>query len=379
MKNKDLSIVIYTIVVILSIMYATQPLQPLLANEFDISIVQASQFTAVVMFSLAISPIFYGYILERTCAKKMLTYASLILLTTNVSLSISTSYYQFLGARIIESLVIPAILTSCMSILANIDKENIKYNMAIYVAATVFGGLFGRLLAGFIATEFGWRAVFISLSFALLISIYFIRKLSFEGDTNITKPRVKDILEILKDRRFTIIYTLMFLTFFVFAGFLNILPFRMKELIPEATESQIGLLYLGYGMGIVVSLMSKKIINFFKNEANTIIAGGIIFTLVTLSFFSTNMIFVFGMIFLFCVGMFMMHSVSTGIANSLRKSQKSLTSGMYLTFYYLGGASGSIIPAMIYQNIGWNVAIEVFLVCLLFIYTLFFFYRKDYS
>jgi YNFM family putative membrane transporter len=360
-------------------MYASQPLQPLLANEFKISIVQASQFTAVIMFSLAISPIIYGYVLERMCAKRMLIYASLILFVTNIILSISNSYYQFLSARIVESLVIPAILTSCMSILANIDKENIKYNMAIYVAATVFGGLFGRVAAGFIATEFGWRAVFVSLSFALLISIYFIRKLSFEGDTNINKPRFQDVLEILRDRRFMIIYALMFLTFFVFAGFLNILPFRMKELVPDATESQIGLLYLGYGMGIVVSLMSKKIIKFFKNEANTIIAGGVIFTLVTLSFYSTNMIFVFGMIFLFCVGMFMMHSVSTGIANSLRKSQKSLTSGMYLTFYYLGGATGSIIPAMIYQNIGWNEAITVFVICLILIYTLFFFYRKDYQ
>lgn len=379
MKNKDLSIVIYNIVVVLSIMYATQPLQPLLADEFSISIVQASQFTAVIMFSLAIAPIIYGYILERVCAKKMLIYTSAILFVTNIILSISNSYYLFLAARIVESLVIPAILTSCMSILANIDKENIKYNMAIYVAATVFGGLFGRVMAGFIATEFGWRAVFISLSFALLISLYFIRKLSFEGDASMTKAKIKDVVEILKDRRFVIIYALMFLTFFVFAGFLNILPFRMKELIPDATESQIGLLYLGYGMGILVSLMSKKIIKFFKNEANTILAGGVIFTLVTLSFFSSNMLFVFAMIFLFCVGMFMMHSVSTGIANSLRESQKSLTSGMYLTFYYLGGATGSIIPAMIYQNIGWDAAIQLFLLSLVFIYTLFFFFRKDYK
>ena len=46
-------------------MYATQPLQPLLAKEFDISVVKASQFTAVIMLFLAISPIIYGYILEK--------------------------------------------------------------------------------------------------------------------------------------------------------------------------------------------------------------------------------------------------------------------------------------------------------------------------
>lgn len=51
-------------------MYATQPLQPLLAQEFEISIVKASSFTAVIMLFLAISPIIYGYILESVKTKK---------------------------------------------------------------------------------------------------------------------------------------------------------------------------------------------------------------------------------------------------------------------------------------------------------------------
>lgn len=54
MKKKDLAIIVYCIIVILSVMYATQPIQPLLAKEFDISITKASQFTAVIMFFLAV-------------------------------------------------------------------------------------------------------------------------------------------------------------------------------------------------------------------------------------------------------------------------------------------------------------------------------------
>ncbi|WP_375153651.1 MFS transporter [Arcobacter sp. CECT 8985] len=360
-------------------MYATQPLQPLLAKEFKINMIQASQFTAVIMFSLAIAPIIYGYILETICPKKMLIYSSLILLVTNIFLSYSTSYEMFLFIRIIESLIIPAIITSCMSILANSDKKNVKYNMAIYVAATVFGGMVGRVISGLIATHFGWRSVFLSLSIALFIAIFFINKLKFEGDTELTKAKIKDVVEILSDRRFILIYLLMFTTFFAFAGLLNILPFRMKEIIPDATETQIGLLYLGYGMGIVVSLLSKKIVKILKSEQNMILIGGAIFTIVNLSFFSDNMVFVFFMVFLFCVGMFMVHSVSSGIANSLKKSQKSLTSGMYLTFYYIGGAVGSIIPAMVYHRFGWNIVLVMFIFILIVVYSIFFKYRKDFN
>ncbi len=171
----------------------------------------------------------------------------------------------FLIIRTIEAMIIPAILTACMAILAS-DKENIKLNMSIYVASTVFGGLVGRVFSGFIAEEFGWRIVFFSLSFALLIGLYFIKKLSFEGDANLVKPKIKDITNILKDKRFIVIYTLMFTIFFVFAGLLNILPFRIKELVPNTSETQIGLLYLGYGMGIIISLFIHKIVNFFKKS-----------------------------------------------------------------------------------------------------------------
>ncbi|AXH10852.1 MFS transporter [Malaciobacter halophilus] len=379
MKNQQLIIIIYIILVVFSIMYATQPLQPLLANQFDINMVQASQFTAVIMFSLAIAPIVYGYVLESICPKKMLFIASVILLVTNLILSYSNSYEMFLTIRVIESLVIPAIITSCMSILANSDKANVKYNMAIYVAATVFGGMVGRVVSGFIATQFGWRTVFLSLSIALFLGLFLIRKLSFEGDTNLTKAKISDVIQILKDRRFVLIYLLMFTTFFVFAGLLNILPFRMKELIPDATESQIGLLYLGYGMGIVVSLLSKKIIKLLKGESNTILVGGVIFTLVNLSFFSDNMLFVFFMLFIFCVGMFTVHSVSTGIANSIKQSQKSLTSGMYLTFYYIGGAVGSVVPAMFYHSVGWDFTVILFICALIIIYSLFFIFRNDFK
>jgi len=86
MRKQELFIIIYTITILLSVMYATQPIQPLLAKEFKISIVEASSFTAVIMLFLAIAPIIYGYILEHVSAKKVLLIASCILFITNIKL-----------------------------------------------------------------------------------------------------------------------------------------------------------------------------------------------------------------------------------------------------------------------------------------------------
>lgn len=344
----------------MSVMYATQPLQPLLAKEFDITVIQASWFTAVILLFMAISPIIYGYILEKMCAKKMLINASFILLVTNICLGLSTSYEMFLFFRICEALVIPAILTSLMSILANIDKENVKFNMSIYVAATVFGGLVGRIFSGFIATTFVYQYVFYSLSLAILLSITLIRKLDYSGDATMIKPKINDIVNILKDKRFVIVYFVMFCVFFVFAGVLNVLPFRVKDISENFSEFQISLLYLGYGMGILVSLTAKKIIKFFKGEVNTILVAVAFFTFITVILTNENIIYLFLLLFLLCIGMFTAHTVSTQLANSMKASQKSLTSGMYLTFYYLGGALGSFIPSIIYKSFGWDMMLYVF-------------------
>jgi YNFM family putative membrane transporter len=357
-------------------MYATQPLQPLLAKQFDISIIKASQFTAIIMLFLAISPIFYGYILEKVCAKKMLSIASFVLLITNIFLGLADSYEMFLFFRFCEALVIPAILTALMSILANIDKVNIKFNMSIYVASTVFGGLVGRIFSGFIATKFSYEFVFYSLSAALLLSLFLIRKLDYEGDATIVKPKLDDILIILKDRRFVLIYFIMFCMFFVFAGVLNVLPFRVKQISESFSEFQISLLYLGYGMGILVSLGSKKIIDFFKNEINTIIVAISFFLFIAIFLTNQDIIYLFILLFLFCIGMFTVHTVSTGLANSMKSSQKSLTSGMYLTFYYLGGATGSFIPSIIYEHYGWDIMIYTFVFILLIVFLLTYKNRK---
>ena len=72
--------------------------------------------------------------------------------------------------------------------------------------------------------------------------------------------------------------------------------------------------------------------------------------------------------------MFTVHTVSTGLTNSMKSSQKSLTSGMYLTFYYLGGATGSFFPSIIYEHFSWNIMLYGF-VFILFIVIFFYLWK----
>ncbi len=380
MNKKELTIIIYTIIMILSVMYATQPLQPLLAQEFSVSMVKASSFSAVIMLFLALSPIIYGYILESMNAKKMLIIASIILFFTNIFLGFSNSYGMFLFFRTCEAIVVPAILTACMNILASQKhKVKIQINMSIYVATTVFGGALGRILSGFIATQFGWRMVFFSLSFGLLLGLVFIFLLKSDKNTNMTKPKLKDISKILKDKRFFTIYSLMFVLVFVFVGLLNVLPFRIKEIYPQVSETQIGMLYIGYIVGVLVSLNIHRIINIFGKDFRAIMFGVSICLLCIFCFLSRNPIVIFLMVFVLCLGQFIVHTIATRMANSLKKSKKALCSGMYLSFYYMGGTLGTILLPYIYLNYSWSITIYILALLLVFILIFTYYNKKNFK
>lgn len=372
-------IVIYILVIMLSVMYATQPLQPLLAREFGVSITMASYFTAIILFWLGVAPIIYGYILEGISAKKILLFALSVLFVTNIGLSFSGNFEMFFAMRFIEGLAAPAIMTACMSILAKNDPQNVRFNMNLYVAATVFGGLIGRVMSGLVASMLNWQLVFLSLSLGIAFAIYFIAKQNFAYETDLARASFKDIKAIFTTPSLVLIYALMFVMFFVFAGLLNVLPFRIKDLFPNTSEASIGALYLGYGSGIVVSLFSKKISHFLGGDFNTIMFGGGFFTLIVAFFIFDNMWVIFTLMFLLCVGMFSVHSVSSGLANSIYTSKKSLTSGIYLTFYYMGGTLGAIIPSIIYENFSQTILIVLFVIMLVGIYTLLFINRHHYK
>jgi YNFM family putative membrane transporter len=59
--------------------------------------------------------------------------------------------------------------------------------------------------------------------------------------------------------------------------------------------------------------------------------------------------------FIFCAGMFMAHSIASGYLNKLADSNKGVTNGLYVAFYYAGGTIGSILPGIVYENYNWQV------------------------
>ena len=367
--------IIYTCTILtLCTLYAAQPIQPLFEKEFSLSRFEAVIFTTVIMLPLGIAPIVYGYILETFSSKHFVRYAVLMLGILELIFSMSNSYILLLSLRALQGLIIPAVLTSLMSYISFITpKERVQQAIGYYIGATILGGFIGRLLSGVLSDLFGWRLFFVLLGMLLIAMYGALHYVSEEGKLNFTKPTFQQVLDILHNRTFLMIYILMFFIFFVFQAVLNFIPFQLKTISDTMGYGKVGMMYAGYIIGFIISIRILWLIGKIGSESKTIILGIVIYFIGLQIFHINSYMAMFLGMFVFCAGFFIIHSVASGVISKYAHEKKAISNGLYLSFYYAGGTVGTFAPGVFFHYLGWHAFIILLSACALS--TLFFAFK----
>ncbi len=354
--SAQMPVIIINSILALSALYAPQPLLPVLSQEFAVSREAAAALTTVTFIPLALAPLAYGYLLESFSPTRLLKLTLPLLALSELLFAWADSFPLLMLLRLLQGLLIPAILTALMTDLsARSSSDTVQRAMAIYIAATIFGGFIGRATSGAIATWFGWRYSFLLLAASLLVGLLLLLKLPESQGLKLQRPAAKDLLATLQRPGFLPIYLAVFCLFLVFAAVMNYLPFRLTELSSQADELRIGLIYTGYTMGIFTSLSAPRIARRFGGAQRVIQWGLLAFGLTLLGLATGQIWLLFATIFMFCAAMFLVHSTASGLVNRLAAGEnRGLTNGLYVSFYYSGGAVGSYLPGLIYRQFGWH-------------------------
>ncbi len=317
------------------------------------------------MAPLGLAPLFYGYILEAFSAKKLVRLALFVLGLLEFAFALADNYYTLLIIRGVQGMMIPAILTSIMSYISYTSSRNkVQHVIAAYIGATILGGFLGRLLSGLFTDLLGWRFFFFLLGFFLILTCYLLKDMVTDVKTNYARPQLQEVVEFLRTPGFFLLYGAIFCLFFVFAALMNFLPFELKQIAPESSETKIGFLYVGYSMGIVVSLNSRRILSYWGSEVKAIRIGITVFAIGTLCFMIESYALMFVAMFVFCAGLFAAHSLLSGFVNKIASHNKAIANGLYICFYYTGGTLGSFLPGAVYKHFGWQ-AFLVQLLCMI--------------
>ena len=149
----------------LTTVYITQPVLPILQQEFGVNPSQASYTVSAVILGIALANLPFGMLADRFPIQRLILVGGAVVAACGFFCAATSSLALLVGARFVQGLFVPA-LTTCLAayLSTNLPLERLNVAMGSYVSATVAGGLGGRLLGGFIHPPLHWRYAFVTAS-----------------------------------------------------------------------------------------------------------------------------------------------------------------------------------------------------------------------
>jgi MFS transporter, YNFM family, putative membrane transport protein len=340
--------------------YITQPVLPVLQKEFAADMVLVSFSVSAVIFGIALSNLYFGFLADRLPIHPIILIGGIFVAAAGIVCATTKDLTILITARFLQGLFIPALTTCLAAYLAKtLPAKRLPVVMGSYVAATVVGGLGGRLLGGWIHPPLHWRYAFVSAAVLILLAT-FAALWGLPRNLAGTRKQTDSAgyLQILKKRQLWPIYFCAAGSFAIFSSVFNYLPFRLGNPPFNFSTEMTTLLYLVYVMGIFMGPMAGRFSGRY-GSGNTLIAGsillGVALALITLPYISTV---VLGLLIL-CSGFFTVHAAAVGSLNRKLISGQGRANALYVLFYYLGGWLGITGCGFAYKLGGWNAVVGI--------------------
>ena len=334
--------------------YITQPVLPVLSAEFRVNETMASLTISMVVLGIALSNLPFGRIADLLPIRPIILTGGLVVTACGLICALTHNLYLLIAARFVQGLFFPALTTCLAAFLSRaLPVERLNVVMGSYVAATVVGGLGGRLLGGWIHPPLHWRYAFAS-SAALLLAATAAGWLWLPREQG---PRTREaeetgFLELLRRPELFRTYLVSFGAFFVFSSSFNYLPFHLQAAPFHLSTEMVTLLYLSYLVGVVMGPVAGGLSNRIGGGA-AMVLGSVVFGLsLCLTLAPSLPLVVLGLLGV-CAGFFTVHASAAGSLNRRLTASRGRANALYVLFYYLGGYTGITLSGQAYIMVGW--------------------------
>ena len=348
--------------------YITQPILPVLQDEFGVTPVQVSLTVSAVILGIVLSNLFFGFLSDRLSIHPIILVGGICVAAGGFVSALTHDFRVLVAARLFQGIFIPALTTSLAAWLARtLPGKRLSVVMGSYVSATVLGGLGGRLIGGWIHPPLHWRYAFLSASvFILVTTIFAVMMLPrTQVKETISQDTAIGFFSLLKRRDLLLIYCCGAGGLLIFSPVFNFLPYRLADAPFHFSTELITLIYLVYVLGIFLGPLAGRFSNRFGG-GNTLIAGTCILGLSLVLLLIPSIVAVISGLLGVCAGFFTIHAVAVGLLNQRLSSSHGKANALYVLFYYAGGWLGITGAGFAFQQAGWDGVVG-FAMCFLVI------------
>lgn len=339
-------------------LYAPQPILPLLAKLFGANAAHASAMVSAMTLGVALAAPLAGAIGDRIGRKPMIVSCLFGLGASTALTATASSLDQAIAWRFLGGLFTPGIIASVLAYTAEEWRSGgAARATALYVSGSVLGGFVGRVSTGLLAEHGHWRLAFVALGAVTAAGAAVLARW-LPSSRDFTPQRswrrsAEDFARHLRNPRLIATYVVGFSVLFSLVATFTYITFHLAAAPYNLGPAGQGMLFFVYLLGIVITPSSGALIARIGHRAALPLAISFSAAGVLLTLAGPLWLVILGLA-LCSAGVFVCQAAASGYVGLAADRARSSASGLYVTFYYLGGSAGAVLPGSLWASSGWT-------------------------
>jgi YNFM family putative membrane transporter len=337
-----------------ALLYSTQALLPAISADLGVSPDQASWTVSAATFGLALGVIPLSAVSERFGRRTLMMWS----LAVAALLAMLVPFAPSLGV-LIQGVALAGLPASAMAFLAEeVRAKALVAAIGLFVAGNSIGGMSGRIVTGWVAQAWGWRAALAAVGVLAVVCAVAFRLLVPKARHFVSRsvgPRAlaRTLGNHLADPLLRRLYAIGGLFMTVFGAVYTVIGYRLVSEPFNLPQGIVGSIFVVYLVGTVSSAAAGKLVARVGRRGALYLAVGTTSTGLLLTLSASVGAVLAGLI-LITAGFFAGHAVASSSVSRTAKTARAQASALYQCAYYVGSSLGGALGAAAFHAVGWE-------------------------
>ncbi|MFF9017803.1 MFS transporter [Streptomyces sp. NPDC014870] len=353
-----------------ALLYSTQALLPAISAEFGASASAASWTVSAATGALALLVLPMSALSERFGRRRMMTVSLSVAVAVGLLVPFAPNLDWLVALRAVQGAALAGLPASAMAFLAEeVRPKALIAAIGLFVAGNSIGGMSGRIVTGWVAQMWGWRAGLLAVGLMAVVCVVAFRVLipkarHFTPGSLNPKLLAAAVRTHLSDPLLVRLYAIGALFMTVFGAVYTVIGYRLVEAPFSLPQGVIGSIFLVYLVGTVSSAAAGKLVGRLGRRGALYLAVGTTAAGLLLSLADSLTAVLAGLV-LITAGFFAGHAVASSSVSRTAKTGRAQASALYQSAYYVGSSVGGTLGAIAFHAGGWAGTVLLGLVAVL--------------
>ncbi|GAA3898311.1 MFS transporter [Streptomyces gulbargensis] len=342
-----------------ALLYSTQALLPALSASFGTGASAASWTVSAATGALALCVLPLSALSERFGRRAMMIGSLSVAVAVGLLVPFAPNLESLIALRAVQGAALAGLPASAMAYLAEeVRPRALIGAIGLFVAGNSIGGMSGRIVTGWAAQLWGWRAGLAAVGLTSLVCLLVFRALlprarHFTPGTLDPRALAGTVRTHLADPLLRRLYAIGALFMTVFGAVYTVIGYRLVEAPFSLPQGVIGSIFLIYLVGTVSSAAAGRLVGRLGRRGALYLAVSTTAAGLLLSLSDALAAVVAGLV-LITAGFFAGHAVASSAVSRAATTGRAQASALYQSAYYLGSSAGGTLGAVAFHAGGWT-------------------------